>query len=130
MANGTQIIGRAQMAGTLVRAAVRFPAQVGAAAFAELEIEMAESKTLVPLDDGPLRASGFVEPPVFRGREIEVTLGYGGPAAPYAIEQHENLDYEHAPGRQAKYLEQPLRESAPHLMGRIGRRVQFGSFVN
>jgi hypothetical protein len=30
---------------------------------------------------------------------------------PYAVRQHEELDYRHTPGRQAKYLEQPLNAS-------------------
>lgn len=91
--------------------------------YQEMEIEMAESKQIVPLDEGPLRASGSVEPPVITPTEVVVELGYGGPAAPYAIKQHEDPDLIHPNGREWKYLERPLMESAPHLPDRIGRRL-------
>jgi hypothetical protein len=76
----------------------------------EAERLMTESKqTFVPVDTGALRSSGHVEPVRFTGRAtIEVSLGYGGPSAAYALEVHENLNSHHAYG-QAKYLETPVR---------------------
>ncbi len=41
---------------------------------------------------------------------------------PYAIRQHEELDYRHAEGRIAKYLELPLQQNskkALEIMGRV-----------
>lgn len=62
----------------------------------------------VPVDTGALRGSGFVEPPVQTGDRVEVRLGFGGPAAPYALTVHEDLTAYHPVG-QAKYLETPFR---------------------
>ena len=78
------------------------------AAFAALnqagERIMADSKELVPVDLGTLKASGHVTADESAG---VVTLGYGGPAADYAIVQHESLDFHHTTG-QAKFLEEPF----------------------
>lgn len=67
----------------------------------------ASQQTYVPVDKGALRASGFVEQPIFLGNSISVTLGFGGSAAPYAVIVHEDLTKRHTVG-QAKYLTIPL----------------------
>lgn len=52
---------------------------------------MSESKlNYVPVDTGTLRSSGLVEQPKLEGDRVVVVLGYGGPAAPYALAVHEN----------------------------------------
>ena len=97
--------------------------QGAAALFAEAEIEMAEAKRRTPVDTGTLRASGFVEPPQMGfGKDITVTLGFGGAAAGYAVYVHEDLEAFHTVG-QAKFLESTLLESAPFLAARIARRI-------
>ncbi len=53
----------------------------------------------VPVDEGPLRASGRVAGPQ-RG---EVELSFGGASAPYALRQHEDLTLNHTVG-EARYL--------------------------
>lgn len=45
---------------------------------------------LVPVMDGPLRASGVVLPVTRSGNLHTLTMGFGGPAARYAIKAHEN----------------------------------------
>ncbi len=75
---------------------------------------MEKSKSIVPLDQGPLQASGKVKPVERKGPIVRVELVYGEPgsgAEEYALIQHENLEYNHAPGRQAKYLEEPVVEA-------------------
>lgn len=68
---------------------------------------MTESKLkYVPVDTGMLRSTGHVNLPVTKGTSVEVTEGFGGPAAPYAYRQHECLTYRHKVGM-AKYLEKP-----------------------
>lgn len=62
---------------------------LGAALFEEGEKIMARSKREAPADTGRLRGSGFVRPPDIEGSKIEVTMGYGGAAAPYALYVHE-----------------------------------------
>lgn len=111
--------------GRLQRLAQRVPQQVGAAMRAEAEIEMTEAKQRTPVDTGALRASGHVEGPNFRGRDIEVIYGFGGPSVNYAIRVHEDLEVYHRTG-QAKYLESVLLESEPYMAGRIADRIQFG----
>ena len=112
---------------------------VGEAAHVEAEKTMARSKNdFVPVDLGALKNSGHVAPLVVEGKKAIIELGYGGPAAPYALAVHEipppggggysqaamdarieggNLS---APTRTAthkvgqwKYLEQPLFEDLP-----------------
>lgn len=53
----------------------------------------------VPVDTGALRSSGTVEGP--DNHKVEVS--FGGPAAPYALAQHERLDYSHSVG-ESRYL--------------------------
>lgn len=65
-----------------------------------LEHTLGVSQTLVPLDEGPLQRSGKV---VVNG--LDGAISYD---TVYAVRQHEELTWKHAPGRQAKYLEQPL----------------------
>lgn len=86
------------------------------------EEEMAEAKRRVPVDTGALAGSGYVSPPQVSGSDVSVALGFGGPAAPYALHVHENLEALHPTG-QAKYLESTLVESAPYMAERIARRV-------
>jgi hypothetical protein len=64
-----------------------------------LEHILAESNKLVPLDEGTLERSGRVQvdPDTLKG-----LISYD---QPYAVRQHEELSWKHAPGRQAKYLE-------------------------
>ena len=85
--------GRAWFART--KEAARHGVQLG------LEHVLAESNKLVPLDEGTLERSGKVT----MGDGASGTISYD---TPYAVRQHEELSYKHLPGRQAKYLEQPL----------------------
>lgn len=67
----------------------------------------------VPVDEGTLRNSGRVTGP---DAEDVVRLTFGGAAAPYALEQHENMQYSHNVG-EARYLvrgvERASDEGAP-----------------
>lgn len=66
------------------------------------EFVLSQSTEVVPLDEAELQRSGTasVDAP-----SLTAMVSYD---TPYAVRQHEELDYRHAPGRQAKYLEQPL----------------------
>lgn len=61
-----------------------------------------ESRKLVPLEEGTLERSGTV---VVDESELTATVAYD---TPYAVVQHEDMTLQHASGRQAKYLEQPM----------------------
>jgi hypothetical protein len=111
--------------GAFVAGKLQAAQQAARAAMYQLGEEiMAESKRLVPVDLGTLRSTGIVELPVERGGAVVVVLGYGGPAAPYALVQHEDLSLKHPEGGQAKYLEQPFLALAPTLTDRVAAAVR------
>lgn len=85
----------------------------------EAEVEMTEAKERTPVRTGALRSSVRVEP---SEDGLELKLKFGGTAAPYAVEVHENLGAFHHVG-QAKFLESVLLESAPFLPERVARRM-------
>jgi hypothetical protein len=66
-----------------------------------LEHTLGVSKRLVPLEEGTLERSGRVN---MLG-ELQGQITYD---TVYAVRQHEELTWKHLPGRQAKYLEQPM----------------------
>lgn len=74
------------------------------------ETIMGEAKLEVPVDTGALRSSGHVQLPETSGPQTRVQLGFGGPATPYALRQHETPPtiYHHTVGKW-KYLEDPFR---------------------
>jgi len=84
--------------------------EVGRTLYAEANTVFDLSQDIVPIDTGALRSSGVVRQPEVEGDEISVTIQYGGAAAPYAVIQHENLEYFHEPPTRSKYLEAPLLE--------------------
>ncbi len=96
------------------------PDAVAVALSQEAELEMIEAKKRTPVDTGALQNSGYVERLT---DESGVRMGFGGPAAGYAVYVHENLDALH-PSGQAKFLESVLVESAPSLPTRIAERIQ------
>jgi hypothetical protein len=118
-----RLTGAAAMRTRLLHLAARAPTVVGQALRTEAEIEMAEAKRRTPVDTDALRSSGLVTGPNYSSGRIAVELAFGGPAAPYALYVHEDLEAFHPVG-QAKFLESTLHESGPHLIGRVGRRVE------
>lgn len=96
---------------------------VGAALYREANTIMNESQQQVPVKTGALKASGHVNTPIYvKSRYIEVKLGYGGAAAPYAFIVHENLDAHHPVGK-AKYLEDPVMAHLDGILERVTRSV-------
>lgn len=65
-----------------------------------LEHTLGEANKLIPLDEGTLERSGRT---YVNG--LDGSISYD---TVYAVRQHEELTWRHAPGRQAKYLEQPM----------------------
>lgn len=99
----------------------------GDALYVEGELIMTEAKLRTPVDTGALRNSGVVSQPSISaggfGGDVEVTLGFGGPAAPYAIHVHEDMEASHKVGG-AKYLESAVLEAIPGLAARISERME------
>lgn len=97
--------------------------EAAAALYQEAEILMTEAKDRTPWETGVLRGTGHVQEPTYSAGEVRVELGFGGPAAPYAIFVHENLTARHPRGGRAKFLESVLDEAAPTLAERIAARI-------
>ena len=75
---------------------------------------------LVPLLEGPLQHSGKVTVSE-KGRQAGISYD-----TPYAVIQHENLDFQHAPGRIAKWLEVAMAQevdTARQIMAAVLRRA-------
>lgn len=95
---------------------------------------MTESKTMVPVDQGELRASAYVNLPSRTGSEVTVEGGY---SAPYAASVHENPRSGKTGGispsgrryrswatvGQWKFLEIPFRKLVVGLRDRIQRAI-------
>lgn len=60
------------------------------------------SRTQVPHEEGDLERSGVAS---VDENELLAAVSYD---TPYAVRQHEELDWQHDPGRKAKYLEDPM----------------------
>lgn len=88
----------------------------------ETEIEVKACKRETPVLTGALRGSIKQGEVVRKGRSVITSVEAGGPAAPYARIVHEDLEAFHANG-EAKFIERPLAESAPHMLDRIAARI-------
>lgn len=88
----------------------------------EADVELQEARTRTPVLTGRLRDSGYRKPAQVDRQGISVTIGFGGPTAPYAPFVHEQLR-PHATG-QAKFLESTVVESARYLAVRVARRIR------
>jgi len=93
------------------------------ALYAEAQLVLAESKRQVPYRFGALSGSGMVHQPYSVGSKTAVEISYGGAAVDYALIQHENIDFKHAEGRKAKYLEDPIADAQGRLAKNIASRV-------
>lgn len=98
--------------------------ELGKGLYAEGELIMTESKKQCPVDTGTLRGTGHVEKPEMSRYGPTVTLGYGGPAAPYAVYVHEDLTKRHNPPTKAKYLEDPAKAATSTMPQRLVERLR------
>jgi hypothetical protein len=103
----------------LKAAVLKYHAALFKAAREVMEEKRTEVVKRTPKDVGTLRNTIHVEGPESFGKRITVSIVAGGPAAPYAIVQHENMQYHHEVG-QAKYLESVILEAR----STIGREIQ------
>lgn len=118
--------GLESMTARIALVAQNLPQRAAAALYQEAEAIMATAKARTPVLTGILRASGYVSDPMTSGGSIGVELGFGGAAAEYATYVHEIESNRHAAPTGAKFLEDPLKEAAPQLAERIGRRIILG----
>ncbi|MFM9368069.1 hypothetical protein [Streptomyces sp. Da 82-17] len=76
------------------------------------------SRRRVPIEEGTLERSGVA---TVDETDLTAALSYD---TPYAVRQHEELTYQHDPGRTAKYLEGPLTEEADTVAQLIAAQVR------
>jgi hypothetical protein len=134
MSKQIKLVGLKEMQREIAGIARRFPTEMRRALYLELEINVMtrSKKSFVPVDQGPMRASGFVD---MAKEGLSARFGFGGPAGSgnvggetntedvgYAIIQHETKSFQHTVG-QWKFLEQPTNEwiavAAKNLAGRV-----------
>jgi hypothetical protein len=136
------ITGTPELRAALAKIGANAQQAAAAALYQEAEAIMGESKEkYVPVDDSPLKNSGFVKPQDIDGSDIGVTLGFGGAASAYAIAVHEHLSKYSPPswkaaekagrpvkfspeGRGPKYLEIPFLAAGKDMAKRLADRIR------
>jgi hypothetical protein len=88
-----------------------------------------ETQARVPRKTNALAGTGRIEEKPTVGGKISSTIWYGEPGEgpgviDYAAAVHEILDAKHDPPTGAKYVEQPLMESAPKAEEKIGGKMK------
>lgn len=71
-----------------------------------------ESQSIVPVKTSNLEGSAYTRPEEVTPFRVVVAIGY---EASYAVYVHERIELRHKPGKQAKFLEQPLREKRDRM---------------
>ena len=90
----------------------------------EADIILNLSKQIVPTKTGTLKSTGRVDSPKRSHGTVVVDMKYGGgPAAKYAVYQHEDFDYKHKPGEQAKFLEAPAKARAENIPIKVATEI-------
>ncbi|QKW08043.1 hypothetical protein HUT18_18315 [Streptomyces sp. NA04227] len=94
--------------------------QVGAVRGLRLagEFVLGRSRAQVPLDEGLLERSGVA---TVDEANLRAAVSYD---TPYAVRQHEEMNYRHDPGRRAKYLEDPLNQNTATVAEIIAAQIR------
>lgn len=79
---------------------------------------LAESRRRVPIEEATLERSGTA---TVDESTLTAAVAYD---TPYAVRQHEELNYQHDAGRTAKYLEAPMAEEADTVAEIIAAQVR------
>ncbi|MFZ3569278.1 hypothetical protein ACNYS0_20210 [Streptomyces sp. BH034] len=79
---------------------------------------LTESRKRVPIEEATLERSGTA---TVDESSLDAAVAYD---TPYAVRQHEELNYRHDPGRTAKYLEGPLTEEAGTVAAIIAAQLR------
>lgn len=86
----------------------------------------AEAQALVPFDEGVLSGSADVKmvETFATKKNPTATVTFGGPAAPYALRQHEERTWKHKGGRTWGYLSKPTKKAQRDFDKRIVNRIK------
>lgn len=82
------------------------------------EYLLEEANRTAPHDEGTMERTAGTD-----ADEARATVYY---TTPYARRQHEELDFRHAPGRRAKWLEKTVSEKRSKILSILGKRVKIG----
>jgi hypothetical protein len=126
--SGSFLQGANVIAGKISIIERNFPKVAGKALMKEFGIEKKEIIRVTPKDSGDLRSTIRVVGPEFSGSRITAYVTAGGSKAPYALFVHEDLHRKYRVGG-PKYIERPLRESAPFMGARVARHLQMDEGV-
>ena len=108
--------GFSQMMASLENMKNDVPKALDKAIYKQAHAIFRKSQRLVPVKNGYLKGSGVVEGPT----NHEMLIGYGGPAASYALFVHEGGEKNWSePGKIAKFLETPVMEAIPGFEQRM-----------
>ena len=118
--NGLEAFGVSHAIAGLQRLMDDVPKELDSALYSEGLNIFRKSQRIVPVDKGFLKGSGVIEKPV----NHEVIIGYGGPAASYALYVHEDPEARHKPGKSYKFLEGPVMEAFEGFESRMAKRME------
>jgi hypothetical protein len=79
---------------------------------------LGQSNEVVPLDEAELQRSGVAS---VDEASLTAAVSYD---TPYAVVQHERLDFRHAPGRTAKYLENSLNAARQEVAAILAAQIR------
>ena len=120
MAKVIQIEGVEEIRARLKAADRKLGFQVRAGLIKAGLLLLRESKKIVPVDTSNLKNSGDTKP-LGHGWATDVVVFY---TAEYAVYVHERTDLKHAPGKKAKFLEEPMKLMRPQLLAVIAGEAQ------
>lgn len=79
-----------------------------------------ESQKIVPIKTSVLKNSAYTRNVGGPGFDADIVVGY---IPHYAVYVHENLQAKHAPGKEAKYLENPIKRNQKRILNILGQRL-------
>lgn len=89
------------------------------------EVILKKAKELCPVETGALRDSGRIEV-TGTGMGTRVNVQFGGPAAPYALYVHENLEAKHASPTTAQWVTHAVRATRGTTASIAKRELEIG----
>lgn len=122
------ITGWENLRANLLQLAVLYPQEMGMALREEAMAIMEDSQRICPVDKDNFHEDGTphladtadVQGPYIEGDSITVTMSYD---TPYAVIQHETLEYQHDYPEQWKYLESPMMARAKFMASNLVKAV-------
>jgi hypothetical protein len=79
---------------------------------------LGESQAVVPIEEATLERSGVAS---VDASQMKAAVSYD---TVYAVRQHEELDWQHDSGRQAKYLEAPMHVQQAIMLAIIAAAIR------